>query len=88
MHCETYDVITGTVREENVLKLKTAFVKQRNFFLNIKKSSEDAVKTSFLISEMIAKSSKNLLQKALLLKSVLLKQVKFYVLIKQTYLKA
>ena len=44
------------MREEKVLK--TAYAKQTNFFWNVNNSSENAVKTSFLLSEMVAKSSK------------------------------
>ena len=72
MHSEMYDVITGKMREEKVLKLKTAFSKQTNFFSNINKSSEDAVTRSFLIKEMIVKQLKPFTE-GFLLKNVLLK---------------
>ncbi|CAM4583033.1 unnamed protein product [Lepidochelys kempii] len=57
MHCEKYDAFTGKIREEKVRLLKAAFAKQRNFFLEINKSSEDSVRASFVISKTIAKSS-------------------------------
>ncbi|KAG6924592.1 GTF2I repeat domain containing 2 [Chelydra serpentina] len=58
MHREKYDGFTRKIREENVRQLKAAFAKQRNFFSGINKSSEDSVRASFVISEMIAKSSR------------------------------
>ena len=39
-------------------QLKAAFCKQRSFFANINQSNEDSVRASFVISEMIAKSSR------------------------------
>ncbi|KAG6924377.1 GTF2I repeat domain containing 2 [Chelydra serpentina] len=56
MHYEKYDAFTGKIRGEKVRQLKAAFAKQRNFFSEINKSSQDSVRTSFVISEMIAKS--------------------------------
>ena len=41
-----------------VVQLKASLSKQRNFFTNINKLSEDSVKASFVLSEMIAKSSR------------------------------
>lgn len=58
MHREKYDAFTGKIREEKVQQLKAAFAKQRNLFSGINKSSEDSVRASFVISEMIAKSSR------------------------------
>jgi len=41
-----------------VVQLKASLSKQRHFFTNINKSSEDSVKANFVLSEMIAKSSR------------------------------
>jgi len=41
------------IRED---QLRSALCKQRSFFTNVCQSSEDSVKASFAISEMIAKS--------------------------------
>ena len=58
MHRDKCDVYKGKVREEKVKQLKAAFCKQRSFFANINQSNEDFVRVSFVISEMIAKSSR------------------------------
>uniref|UniRef100_A0A8C3IDC5 Uncharacterized protein n=1 Tax=Chrysemys picta bellii TaxID=8478 RepID=A0A8C3IDC5_CHRPI len=58
MHREKYDAFTGKIREGKVQQRKAAFAKQRNFFSGINKFSEDSVRASFVISEMIAKSSR------------------------------
>ncbi|KAG6925563.1 GTF2I repeat domain containing 2 [Chelydra serpentina] len=58
MHHKKYDGFTGKIQEERVQQLKAAFAKQRNVFSGINKSSEDSVRASFVISEMIAKSSR------------------------------
>src|SRR6218665_3061964 len=55
MHRDKYDAYTGKIREDQVMKLKSALCKQRSFFTNVSQSSEDSVKTSFARSEMIAK---------------------------------
>uniref|UniRef100_A0A8C0QS43 SPIN-DOC-like zinc-finger domain-containing protein n=1 Tax=Chelonoidis abingdonii TaxID=106734 RepID=A0A8C0QS43_CHEAB len=55
-HREKYDAFTGKIQEEEVQQLKAAFAKQRNFFLEINKSSKDSVRASFVIREIIAKS--------------------------------
>src|SRR6218665_119114 len=52
MHREKYDAYAGKIREDQVMKLKSALCKQRSFFC---RSSEDSVKASFSRSEMIAK---------------------------------
>src|SRR6218665_1630737 len=52
MHREKYDAYTGKVREDQVMKLKSALCKQRSF---VCRSCEDSVKASFSRSEMIAK---------------------------------
>ena len=58
MHRDKYDAYKGKVREEKVKQMKAAFCIQRNFFANFNQSNEDSVRTSFVISEMIAKSSR------------------------------
>ena len=58
MHRDKYDAYQGKVREEKIKQLKSTFCKQRSFFTNINQSNEDSAKTSFVISEMIAKSSR------------------------------
>jgi len=53
MHREKYDAYAGKIRED---QLKSALCKQRSFFTNVCQSSENSVKASFAISEMIAKT--------------------------------
>ena len=72
MHRDKYDAYQGKVREEKVKQLKSAFCKQRSFFVNINQSNEDSAKTSFVISEMIAKSSRPF-TKGLFIKECLVK---------------
>ena len=59
MHRKQYEAITGKVRDKKVTQLKTAFANQRNVFRNLNKGSEDSVRASFVVSEMIAKSSRS-----------------------------
>src|SRR6218665_3403845 len=72
MHRDKYDAYTGKIREDQVMKLKSALCKQRSFFTNVSQSSEDSVKASFAISEMIAKSSRPFTE-GLFIKECLLK---------------
>lgn len=58
MHKDKYSAYAGKLRENKVMQLKSAFRKQRSLFTNIIQANEDTVRTSFVISEMIAKSSK------------------------------
>ena len=58
MHRDKCDAYKGKVREEKVKQLKAAFCKQRSFFANINQSNEDSIRASFVINEMIAKSSR------------------------------
>ena len=58
MHKEKYSAYVGKLREDKVMQLKSAFSKQRSFFSNINQANEDSVRASFVISEMIAKSSR------------------------------
>ena len=60
LHRNKYDAYKDKVREEKVKQLKAAFCKQRSFFVNINQSNEDSVRASFVISEMIANSSRPL----------------------------
>ena len=55
---DKYNAYKGKVREEKVKQLQAAFCKQRSFFANINQSNKDSVRNSFVISEMIAKSSR------------------------------
>ncbi|CAM2111611.1 unnamed protein product [Caretta caretta] len=48
MHGEKHDAFTGKIQEEKVRQLKAAFAKQRNFFSEINKSSEDSEIDSFM----------------------------------------
>ena len=57
MHRDQYDAYQGNVRKEKLKQLKSAYCKQRSFFTNTNQSNEDCVKASFVLSEMIAKSS-------------------------------
>jgi len=58
MHRDKYDAYKGKIREEKVKQLKSAFCKQRSFFASINQSNKDSVRASFVISGMIAKSSR------------------------------
>ena len=48
---------TGKLREDKLHQLECAVSKQENFTYQHKKESEDAVLTSYALSEMITKSS-------------------------------
>jgi len=48
------------------MKFESALCKQRSFFTNVSQSSENSVKVSFAISEMIAKSSRPFHEKGFL----------------------
>ena len=58
MHHNKDDAFKGKIREEKVKQLKAGFCKQRSFFANMNLSNKDSVRASFVISEMIAKSSR------------------------------
>ena len=58
MHRNKYDAYKGKVREEKIKQLKAGFCKQRSFFANMNQSNKDSVRASFVISDMIAKSSR------------------------------
>ena len=58
LHREQYATLSGKIREEKVHHLKASFTNQRNFFARINTASEDSVKASFVVSEMIAKASR------------------------------
>src|SRR6218665_913048 len=60
------------IREDQVMKLKSALCKQGSFFTNVSQSSEYAVKASFAIIEMIAKSSRPFHEKGFIGYSLLL----------------
>lgn len=71
-HHEKYDAYVGKVREDKVTKLKSALWKQRRLFTTINQSNEDSVRASFVISELIAKSSRPFTE-GLFIKECLLK---------------
>ena len=58
MHRNKHDACKGKVREEKVKQLKAGFCKQRSFIANMNQSNKDSVRASFVISEMIAESSR------------------------------
>ena len=58
LHREQYDALSGKVREEKLEQPKFSFAQQRNLCTNSNKSSKDLAKVSFVISDMIAKSSR------------------------------
>lgn len=57
-HHEKYGALTGNVREHTVTQLKAALGKQQNLFKKATKASDETVRGSFVICELIAKSSK------------------------------
>lgn len=57
-HHEKYDALTGKVREHTMTQLKAALVKQQDLFKKAVKTSDETVRASFVISELITKSSK------------------------------
>ncbi|CAN7949242.1 unnamed protein product [Ixodes hexagonus] len=57
-HHEKYGALTGKVREHTVTQLKAALGKQQDLFKKAAKASDETVRASFVISELIAKSSK------------------------------
>ncbi|XP_075207832.1 general transcription factor II-I repeat domain-containing protein 2-like [Anomaloglossus baeobatrachus] len=57
-HGEQYEALSGKLRDEKVQQLKASLKKQRNLFSSINKASETSVKASFVLSNMIAKSSR------------------------------
>ena len=58
MHRKKYDAYKGKMREEKVKHLKAGFCKQRSLFTDMNQSNEDFVRASYVISEMIRKSSR------------------------------
>ncbi|CAN7989518.1 unnamed protein product [Ixodes hexagonus] len=57
-HHEKYGALTGKVCDHIVTQLKAASVKQQDLFKKAAKASDETVRASFVISELIAKSSK------------------------------
>lgn len=57
-HREKYDALTGKVREDTVSQLKASLEKQQGLFQKAVKTSDETVRASFIVSELIAKSSK------------------------------
>ena len=58
MHKDEYDGYKGEVRKEKLKRMKSSLCKQRSMLANINLSNENAVRASFALSEMIAKSSR------------------------------
>ena len=58
LHLKQYAELSSKLRQEKVNHLKASFLKQRNVFTRICTASEDSVKASFVVSEMIAKASR------------------------------
>ena len=67
MHKDEYDGYKGEVRKEKLKRMKSSLCKQRSMLANI-----NAVKASFALSEMIAKSSRPFTE-GLFIKECLLK---------------
>ena len=57
MHKEKYDGYKGKVRKEKLKHMKSSQCKQRSRLVNINVSNKNAVRASFALSEIIAKSS-------------------------------
>src|SRR6218665_3655234 len=75
MHREKCNAYARKIREDQVMKLKSALCKQRSFLTNVSQSSEYAVKAIFAIIEMIAKSSRPSHEKGFLGYSLLLQEL-------------
>ena len=67
-----YDGYKGEVRKEKLKRMKSSLCKQRSRLANINLSNKNAVKASFALSEMIAKSSRPFTE-GLFIKECLLK---------------
>ncbi|CAN7950549.1 unnamed protein product [Ixodes hexagonus] len=57
-HGEKYDALAGKIREDTVFQLKTSLGKQQDLFQKASKTSDETVRASFIVAELIAKSSK------------------------------
>lgn len=57
-HRDAYGALEGKIREEKVQQLKAGQAKQRELFRKASKTCDDAVRASFVLAELIAKSSK------------------------------
>jgi hypothetical protein len=58
LNANKYDSLKGFSREEKLKELKGSLKSQRNFFTKHKTINENALKASFIISQMIIKKSK------------------------------
>ena len=72
MHKDEYDRYKGEVRKEKLKCMKSSLCKQRSMLANINLSNKNAVRASFALSEMIAKSSRPFME-GLFVKECLLK---------------
>lgn len=57
-HPWKYDAHTGNVRGHTVTQLKATLRKPQNLLKKAAKASDETVRASFVISELVAKSSK------------------------------
>ncbi|CAN7937456.1 unnamed protein product [Ixodes hexagonus] len=57
-HQEKYEALTGKIRENTVSQLKASLGKQQGLFQKAVKTSDETVRASFIVSELIAQSSK------------------------------
>jgi hypothetical protein len=58
LHKDTFGVLEGKLREDNLKNLKSDMKRQQNIFTVATKSNEAAVHASFAISQITAKKSK------------------------------
>jgi hypothetical protein len=58
IHRSKYDQFTGNLRTDKLRNLKSCLEKQQNIFHQVNRINEDAVKASFVVSNMIACHSK------------------------------
>ena len=72
MHKDKYDGYKGEVRKEKLKRMKSLLCKQRSMLANINLCNKNAVRASFALSEMIAKSSQPFTE-GLFIKECLLK---------------
>jgi len=58
LHGNKFKSYLGKVRTEKIIQFKSSFEKQTNLFAKCNKKTEDSVKASYVICQMIAKASK------------------------------
>ena len=72
MHKDEYDGYKGEVRKKKLKRMKSSLCKRRSMPANINLSNKNGVRASFVLSEMIAKSSRPFTE-SLFIKECLLK---------------